>query len=243
MSPETTAQAIARLKREIVSVCHRMYALHFIVATDGNVSVRIAEDELMITRSGICKGEMTEDDVITVDFGGRVLEGDGNPSSETYMHIAAYEERPDIAAIVHAHPPTAVAFTIAGRSLAQCIIPEVVLTMGTVPTVPYTTPTTQDVPDAVRRVIRNCDALMLERHGAVCVGMSPKDAFFKLEKLEHAAHVTLMAHQLGRVQTLPPDEVKRLLSLRSKFDLSGKNPLCNDCVVGCFEGIDTASRG
>ncbi|MCB9831400.1 MAG: class II aldolase/adducin family protein [Planctomycetes bacterium] len=231
-SPEIT---IARLKREIVAACHRMYAQHFIVATDGNVSVRIAEDELMITRSGICKGEMTEADVITVDFEGRVLEGDGRPSSETFMHIAAYEERPDIAAIVHAHPPTAVAFTIAGVSLAQCVIPEVVLTMGTVPTVPYTTPTTKDVPLAVRAVIRHADALMLERHGAVCVGLSPKDAFFKLEKLEHAAHVTWLAQQLGQVQLLPPDEVRRLLALRSKFDLAGRNPLANDCIAELFD--------
>lgn len=226
---------IARLKDEIVSVCHRMYERHLIVASDGNVSVRIAEDEFMITRSGICKGEMTTDDIITVDFSGNVVAGTGKPSSEVHMHIACYEERPDIASVVHGHPPTAVAFTVAGRSMAQCVIPEVVLTMGTVPTIPYTTPTTQDVPDAIRSFVRNGDAMLLERHGAVLVGGSPKDAYFKLEKVEHTAHVTLMAHQLGRVQTLPSDEVRRLLSLRGKFTLDGKNPLCNDCIVQCFE--------
>ncbi|MCB1282550.1 MAG: class II aldolase/adducin family protein [Salinibacterium sp.] len=231
---------IDRLSREIMSVCHRMYARRLIVASDGNVSVRIAEDELLITRSGICKGEMDLGDVIRIDFDGKVVGGDGRPSSEAFMHIACYQERPDISSIVHAHPPTAVAFTLAGQSLAQCIIPEVVLTLGSVPTLPYTTPTTTDVPDAIRRVIKHADALMLERHGAVCVGTSPKDAYFKLEKLEHAAEVTWMARQLGRVKTLPPDEVRRILSLRSKFTLDGKNPLCNDCVLACYDGIEGA---
>ena len=230
-------ETIDALKREIVDVCKRMYGAGLIVATDGNVSIRIAEDEMLITRSGICKGDMSVDDVITVGFDGQALDDRGSPSSEVYMHIACYEERRDIAAVVHGHPPTAVAFTLAGQTLAQCVIPEVVLTMGLIPTLPYTTPTTSDVPDAVRRVIRYGDALMLERHGAVCAGVSATDAFYKLEKIEHAAHVTFMAHQLGRVKTLEPSEIRRLLSLRSKFDLKGKNPLCNECIVGCFDGV------
>ncbi|MFT7620107.1 MAG: L-fuculose-phosphate aldolase [Planctomycetota bacterium] len=240
--PESYESAVARLKTEIVASAHKMYEREFIAATDGNISVRIGENEILITRSGICKGEMTVDDVITIDFECNVIGGSGRPSSESMMHIAIYEEREDITSIVHGHPPTAVAFTVAGKSLAQCVIPEVVLTMGSVPTLPYTTPTTSDVPDSVRRVIRYADALMLERHGAVCVGTTVKDAYFKLEKLEHAAHITMMAHQLGRVQTLPPDEVKRLLSLRSKFDITGRNPLCNDCIVGCFEGMTEGDK-
>ena len=232
---ESYSQGISRLKGEIVAICHRMYQRHLIVATDGNVSVRTGEQELIITRSGICKGEMTIDDVITVDFEGNVLAGHGKPSSELYMHIVAYEKRPDIGAIVHGHPPTAVAFTIAKQSLALCVIPEVILTMGNIPTIPYTTPTTSAVPEAVARVIPYADAFMLERHGAVCVGKDLKDAYFKMEKVEHAAEVTFKAHQLGEVQTLPLEEVKRLIGLREKFGLEGQNPLCNDCVVGCFE--------
>ena len=144
---ESYEAAVVRLKNEIVDIARRMYEREYIAATDGNISVRIGENELMITRSGICKGEMDVSDIITIDFAGNVLTGNGRPSSETLMHIACYEERDDIAAIVHGHPPTAVAFTVAGKSLAQCVIPEVVLTMGTVPTLPYTTPTTTDVPD------------------------------------------------------------------------------------------------
>ncbi len=235
--PESFDTAVARIKSTMVALGRRMYEKNLIAATDGNLSRRIGDDAVLITRSGICKGEMTPADLITIDFRGRVVDGEGRPSSESFMHLACYEERDDIAAIVHGHPPTAVAFTVAGKSLAQCVIPEVVLTMGTVPTLPYTTPTTTDVPEAVRRVIPFADALMLERHGAVCVGTSLEDAFFKLEKLEHAAHITMMAHQLGRVQTLSKEEVQRLLALRSKFDISGRNPLCNDCIVGCFDQI------
>ena len=231
------ALEIARLETEIVEVCHRMYERRLIVAQDGNVSVRIAEDEMLITRSGICKGEMTPADVLRIDFDGKVISGAGKPSSESFMHIACYEERPDIAAIVHAHPPTAVAFTLAGRTLAQCVIPEVVLSIGAVPTLPYTTPTTMDIPNAIRRVVRHADALMLERHGSVCVGSTAKDAYFKLETIEHAAEITLKAQQLGRVKTLPPEEIQRLLKIREGFTLDGRNPLCNECILNCYEGV------
>ncbi len=240
MTSESWSEAVHRLRGEILGTCRRMYANKLIAATDGNVSVRIAEDELLITRSGISKGDAEEEDILRVDFDGNVLEGRGRPSSEIRMHLACYEERRDIAAVVHAHPPTAVAFTLAGKTLAQCIIPEVVVTLGAVPTLPYTTPTTDAVPKAVRRVIRHADALMLERHGAVTVGTSAMDAYYKLEKLEHAAHVTWLAHQLGRVKTLPPDEVLRLLALRSSTLMDGKNPLCNECVLACHEGLEGA---
>ncbi|HGY89916.1 MAG TPA: class II aldolase/adducin family protein [Planctomycetes bacterium] len=240
MSSESWNDGLRRLRGEILGTCRRMYANKLIAATDGNVSVRVAEDELLITRSGISKGDAEEEDILRVDFDGNVLEGRGRPSSEIRMHLACYEERPDIAAVVHAHPPTAVAFTLAGKTLAQCIIPEVVVTLGAVPTLPYTTPTTEAVPLAVRRVIRHADALMLERHGAVTVGRSAMDAYYKLEKLEHAAHVTWLAHQLGRVKTLPADEVRRLLALRSSTLLDGKNPLCNECVLACHEGLEGA---
>jgi L-fuculose-phosphate aldolase len=233
----TYDEQVLQIKHEIVSLGKHLYSEKMIVATDGNISVRITEHSFLITRSGICKGKMTIDDILTVDLSGRVIEGVGNPSSETRLHIVCYEERDDIAAIVHAHPPTAVAFSIAGKSLAICVIPEVVVALGPVPTIPYITPTTQRIAESVRPVIRHADALMLEKRGSVCVGADLQTAAARLEKLEHSAEIMLMAHQLGGVRTLAPTEIKELIELRDEFNLGGRNPLCSSCIMGCFEGV------
>jgi L-fuculose-phosphate aldolase len=235
--PLSFAEQVLQIKHDIVALGKQLYSERMIVATDGNISVRITEETFLITRSGICKGRMTIDDIITVDLQGRVIEGHGNPSSETRLHIVCYEERDDIAAIVHAHPPTAVAFSIAGKSLAICVIPEVVVALGPVPTVPYLKPTTKKIAESIRPVIRHADALILEKHGAVCVGEDLSTAADRLEKLEHSSEIMLMAHQLGGIKTLAPTEVKELIELREKFNLGGRNPLCNSCVMGCFEGL------
>lgn len=235
--PLSFAEQVLQIKHDIVALGKQLYSERMIVATDGNISVRITEESFLITRSGICKGRMTIDDIITVDLQGKVIEGHGNPSSETRLHIVCYEERDDIAAIVHAHPPTAVAFSIAGKSLAICVIPEVVVALGPVPTIPYVKPTTQKFAETVRPVIRHADALILEKHGAVCVGENLSTAAARLEKLEHSSEIMLMAHQLGGVKVLAPTEVKELIELREKFNLGGRNPLCNSCIMGCFEGL------
>lgn len=235
--PMSFAEQVLQIKHDIVALGKQLYSERMIVATDGNISVRITEETFLITRSGICKGRMTIDDIITVDLQGRVIEGHGNPSSETRLHVVCYEERDDIAAIVHAHPPTAVAFSIAGKSLAICVIPEVVVALGPVPTIPYLKPTTQKFADSVRPVIRHADALILEKHGAICVGEDLSTAAARLEKLEHSSEIMLMAHQLGGVKTLAPTDVKELIELREKFNLGGRNPLCNSCIMGCFEGL------
>ena len=215
----------------IVRVGRTIYERELVAATDGNLSIRVGRNEMLVTRSGVSKGDMTESDVIHVDFTGRVLTGSGKPSSELAMHVAVYEERDDVRAIVHAHPPTAVAFTIAGVSLAECVIPEVVLTLGIVPTVPYATPTTGALPDSVRKVIPHVDALMLERHGAVCVGETLDEAYRKLDKLEHAARIIAAAQALGGVKTLPREEVLRLHALRPSFGLTGRNPVDDERLL------------
>ena len=199
------------LRQQLVEVAHRTYRLGLVAATDGNVSARLPGGQMMISPSGSCLGELTVEDLVIVDAQDRVVKAaaDRKPSSERKMHVAVYNARPDVDAILHAHPPTAIGFSVAGETLAGCVLPEVIVGLGTIPTLAYTTPTTQETADAVGAMIPHRDAIMLDRHGSVTVGKTIIEAFRKLEKLEHAAHITLIAKQLGRVRQLPTDEVPK----------------------------------
>ncbi|MFN0057186.1 MAG: class II aldolase/adducin family protein [Planctomycetota bacterium] len=209
-------------REELTAIAHRTYAAGFVAATDGNLSARLGDGTLLITPSGCCLGEVAASDFVRTDAAGRVLEPGTparRPSSELQLHLAIYEERPDVCAVLHAHPPIAIGFTIAGLSLASCVIPEVIVGLGTIPTVPYTTPTTRETADAVRPIIRRRDAIVLEHHGSVTVGPTILAAFRKLEKVEHTAKILFVAHQLGGIRALPPEEVERLLRMRDALGL------------------------
>jgi L-fuculose-phosphate aldolase len=201
------------LKEKVVRVCRMLHHKNLIAAMDGNVSVKFG-DGLLTTPSGVNKGFLEEDQVILVDWNGRVIEGTGQPTSEMALHLAVYRLRPEVEAVVHAHPPLATAFSIAGISLEDFVLPEVVMTMGVIPTASYATPTTPEVPDTIRNLILKHDALILERHGALTVGRDLMDAYNKMEKLEHAALIIFSALQLGRVRCLPPREVEKLIHLK-----------------------------
>jgi L-fuculose-phosphate aldolase len=151
---------------------------------------------------------------------GRASERSLEPTSELLMHLEAYRQRPDISAVVHAHPPICVALSIAGISLAKCLLPEVIVTLGLIPTAEYATPSSAEGPGVIRDLIVNHDALIIQRHGTLTVGKDPFDAYLKLEKVEHLAHVTLILHQLGRETPLPPAEVAKLLRMRREKGLA-----------------------
>ncbi len=192
-----------------------------VAALDGNVSVRLEGDRVLCTRTMVNKGFVTEDDLVIIDMSGKKVSGSGEPTSEMAMHLAAYKTRRDVQAVVHAHPPTAVAFTIAGVSLARCVLPEVVMTLHAIPTVPYRTTGTYDLADGLVEPLKRFDVVMMDRHGAVCVGPDLMTAWFNMEKLEHAAEITLKAHTLGKVQELPEEEVVRLKKLGEKYGVPG----------------------
>ncbi len=202
-----------KLRQRLIRVCRMLHQKSLIAAMDGNVSVKFG-DGLLTTPSGVNKGFLEEDQLLLVDWHGRVVAGEGQPTSELAMHLAVYRLRPEVEAVVHAHPPVATAFSIAGISLEDFVLPEVVMTLGVIPTAAYATPTTPEVPEAIRNLIRNHDALILERHGALTVGRDLMDAYNKMEKLEHAALIIFAALQLGRVRRLPPREVEKLMQLK-----------------------------
>lgn len=225
-SPETAERAA---RRDIVAICRRIYDRGWIAATDGNVSVLIAPDRVLTTPTGINKGTMGEDDLIVVDRQGKKISGTRNPSSELLMHLAAYDERPDVKAVVHAHPTNCIAFSLAGVSLAQCLLPEIVFTFGSIPTTAYTTPTTDEVPKEIRKWLRDFDAMILDRHGSLTVGPDIHVAYDKLERMEHVAEITFRARQLGPIRPLAPEQIARLQAVGRGLGLPERKIIGSPC--------------
>ncbi len=226
-------------KRQMVRICHLLAEKDYVSAMDGNVSCRLPDGRFLATPTMVHKGFVAEEDLIVVGADGKKVEGpdDRNPTSEIFMHLAVYERRPDVHAVVHAHPPTAVAFTLAGETLARCVLPEVVLTLGQIPTAPYRTAGSHELAHVVGELITGYDAILLERHGAICAGRDLVDAFGKMEKVEHTAIITHKARMLGRVQELQCAEVDRLRQMGARYSSRGTPaPACEGCD-GCPTGI------
>lgn len=208
------------LKKEFIKICHMVYEKGFVAATDGNLSQRINYNQALITPSGKNKGELNEDDLLVIDLDGNLIEGKGKISTEVKMHLLAYNSRRDINAVVHAHPVYATAFAAAGRDLTDPVFPEVILTLGKVHLCEYGTPSTEELILPIKKFIDKAWALLLQNHGAVTFGVSLKDAYYKMEKLEHAAKTIFIAEQLGGAKKIPPEKVKQLLSIaRSTYGI------------------------
>jgi L-fuculose-phosphate aldolase len=238
------------LREEIIRVGRLMYERGLAVANDGNISARLDEAHVLCTPSGLCKGLMAADQLIVVDLEGRKVgpstpaNCDLQPTSEVLMHLEAYGRRPDIGGVVHAHPPITVALSIAGISLADCMLPEVIVNLGLVPTTEYATPASQENVQAIRHLIATHDGIILQRHGALTAGRTPWEAFMRMESLEQIARITLVLHQLGRGEPLPPEQVEKLLAQRQKMGLSHpgeEEEFCEICGVCHLDGRHLAS--
>ena len=237
-----------KLREEIIHVGKSLYEKGLIVATDGNISARLDNQTILITPSGLCKGLMTPDQLIIIDMNGHKI-GPGTaanqhlkPTSETAMHLEAYKQRPDVLGVVHAHPPHAIALSIAGITLADCMLPEAILFLGLTPTTPYSTPSSEENARAIREVIVGHDALVLQRHGSLTVGNGPLNAYYRTETLEQIARITFMLHQIGGGQTLPPFQVEKLIKIRQDLGLSraaDEVEFCDICGVCHLYGQHT----
>ena len=239
-------------RQQIVRVCRRMYERGFIAGTDGNVSVRLADGRLLITPSGLHKGDIVEDDLVITDRDGHPLKGKHRPSSEILMHLLCYQLRSDVQAVVHAHPVHAVALALAGVSLANCILPESCLSLGFILTAPYSTPGTEEVPRALRDLIERCDAMLLDRHGSLTLGPSLTVAYNRLESVEHTARITHAARCLGEVQPLSECQVEKLRQVAEKYGWATIPRGCAECnacpnghsaKLGCGESGDGDGHG
>ena len=212
------------IKKEICEVGLKLWQKGFVAANDGNISVKISDNEYYCTPTGVSKASLTPDMIIKVDRDGKKLEGKLNPSSEIKMHMRVYRERPDVNAVVHAHPPVATAFTVADIDLDQYVLPEAVLTIGAVPTCDYGTPSTMEIPDSLDPYIQNHDAFLLRNHGALTVGCNLTKAFFVMEEVEFNAVICKHAMDLGAVHEISSEQLKKLMDLRKKMNLPGRHP-------------------
>jgi len=227
------------LRQEMVRIGHLMWERGYVVATDGNLSARLGPDRLLITASGLSKGFLSTDDFVVLRLNGEPVSSyrgrNLRPSSEILMHLEVYQQRPDVGGIVHAHPPLATAFSIAGVSLARCVIPEVIVSLGSIPTAEYATPGTTEVSDSIRQAIQNYDAIILAHHGSLTVGRTLWQAYLLLERVEHTAQITMAAQQLGQVRTLSPEAVSALAEKRRAYLQQQGRDMCEGCTI-CLWG-------
>ena len=217
-----------QLRADIVEVGRRMYARGYTASNDGNISVRLDDGRLLMTPKSVCKGFMEPSMMCNTDLDGKKLAGERDPSSEMQMHLEVYRQRPDVQAVVHAHPPIATAFAVAGIPLDRAVLAEVVTTLGSVPIADYATPSTKELPQAVSKYIKAHDGMLLANHGALTVGADLYSAYFKMETIEHFAHISFIARMLGGERLLSKEEVLRLQGLRGMYGIASPAPICAD---------------
>jgi L-fuculose-phosphate aldolase len=219
-----------RLRTGICRIGALCYERGFVVAADGNISARMSDGTILITPTGAMKGFLQPHHLAHIDERGEALDDGPRCSSETGIHLAAYELRPEMRAVVHAHPPHAVAMTIAGIDLQMPVIPEIVVTIGGIPTAPYGTPGTHELADSIRDLLRCSDTMLLQNHGSVTIGANLMDGFKKLDMLEHTAKILYLAHTVkGGLDPLPPEQVRKLLETRRMLGITTTNTLENRC--------------
>src|SRR5258706_9736946 len=214
------------MREAIVEVGRRLYARGYTASNDGNISARLDDRRLIMTPKSVCKGFMSPDMMVITDLDGQKLAGDRDPSSEMQMHLEVYRQRPDARAVVHAHPPIATGFAVAGIPLDRAVLAEVVTTLGSVPIAEYATPSTKELPEAVRKYVRTHDGMLLANHGALTLGADLFAAYYKMETIEHFAKISLVARMLGRENLLSREEVLRLQELRGSYGIKSPAPIC-----------------
>lgn len=214
------------IRREIVAVCRRLHERGLIAGQDGNVSVRLPGGRVLVTPAGMSKVDVGVNDLVELSLDGTPRRGAPRASSEVRMHLRIYQRRPDVMAVVHAHPPTATGFAVAGEGLVACVLPEVIFQVGQVPLLAYATPGTDALADSFEPYVRTHDAFLLANHGATTVGPTLLLAHQRMESLEHAARILLTARLLGRVNTLSARDVESLEAARRAVGLGGPYPGC-----------------
>jgi L-fuculose-phosphate aldolase len=217
-----------QIRADIVEAGRRLYARAYIASNDGNISARLDDTKIVTTPKSVSKGFMTPDMMVIVDYDGKKVAGERDASTELPMHLEIYRNRPDVNAVVHAHPPLATGFAVAGIPLTRAVLAEVITTLGSIPIAEYGTPSTEELPNAVRKYIKAHDGMLLANHGAVTCGPDVMGAYYKMETIEHFAKISLVARLLGREHLISKDEVERLQGLRGFYGIPAPAPLCAD---------------
>ncbi len=207
-------------RTEICRVGRWMYERQFVVACEGNLSVRLDPERILVTPKGACKGRLAPDDLVVIDLSGQVTRGTGRPSSEILMHLLYYRSRPDVWAVCHAHPPTATGFAAAGRALEEAVLPEVIVDLGKIPLARYGTPGTWELCVGLEPLVLNHNAILLENHGVVTCGEDLATAYQRMETVEQFSRVMCTAELLGGPHVLPRAEVQKLAAASQRHCVS-----------------------
>ena len=213
------SKSVQELRQDIVAIGKLAFEKGWVASNDGNISVRLDDSRILCTPTGISKGMMQPCDLIICDYEGTKLEGDRECTSEIAMHLTIYKMRPDVNAVVHAHPPVATGFAVAGRALNLAILPEVVICLGSVPLADYGLPGTPALTDGMLPYILKYDAILMANHGAVAYGADLHQGYFRMETVEHYARITLVAELLGGAKPLPRVEVNKLIDSRTRYGI------------------------
>ena len=209
------------LRQDLVRFGKMLHSQGFVAATDGNLSVRLDDERILITPTCVSKGMMRAQDMVIVGLDGRKLNGSSNPSSEITMHLTIYRMRPDVGAVVHAHPCTATGFASAGMALDEPLCSEVVITLGSVPLAPYATTGSMELSDSLRPFIPYHDAILMANHGVVTYGADLRQAYMRMEAVEHYARIVLTTRLLGSAQSIDSRELEKLVAVRSQYGKNG----------------------
>ena len=222
-----------QLRQEIADFSRLTYQKGYLASTDGNLSVRLSDREIMCTPTMINKGFVRPEDAVVADYEGRAVRGERKVSSEIAMHLLIYEMRPDVNAVVHCHPPAATAYAAAGIPLNKALISEVVLALGCIPVAEYGTPGTPELTDRLRPYVSNYDALLMANHGVVTYGSNLMDAYNRMDTVEHFAKISICTQILGKEQLLSADDVRKLwvqrqayFGLETSEEARPKDPMC-----------------
>jgi L-fuculose-phosphate aldolase len=207
-------------KEDLVRVCRLVYEKGWVAANDGNVSIRLADERILCTPTAVSKGMVTIEDLILCNMRGEKVSGERACTSEIAMHTTIYSMRPDVRAVVHAHPPVATGFAAAGRALDKALLPEVIIQLGAVPLASYGLPGTPALCDGMLPFIPQYDALLLENHGCTSYGADVWQAYFRMETVEHFARIMFVAEMLGGAKPLPREEVEKLFAARARYNVS-----------------------
>jgi L-fuculose-phosphate aldolase len=219
---------ITKAIKMIIEIGLKCWQKGWVAANDGNISYRISDSEILCTPSGVSKGMLREEHICMVDPDGVMIRKSAfKPSSEMKMHLRVMKERPDIQSVFHAHPPYATAHALAGIPLTECVVPEIIVGLGSIPLAPYGTPSTNELPDRLQPLIKNHDAWLLQNHGVLTAGKDPYQAYFRMESVELYAQTMYIARGLGGAKVLGKKQVKALLGLREKFGIENKDNIHN----------------
>ena len=214
-----------KLREEMIHVGRLVFDKGWIAANDGNITVRLDDGRILATPTGVCKGMMLAEDLIVCDLEGAKLRGERERTSEMAMHLMIYRMRPDVRSVLHAHPPVATGFAAAGRALNLALLPEVVMSLGSIPLADYGLPGTPALTEGMLPYIPKYDAMLMANHGAVSYGEDVFQAFFRMETVEHFARITLVTELLGGAKVLPRTEVQKLFDSRKRYKIMSHNHL------------------